>query len=949
MKIAEKDARATFFVIDRPVGLVFLFRRPAAFRHVEAIGCFNGILKKGSANMLTDRNRTTKAGGLCAGRSQPGFISVGAACQRSLQFFVDVMSRAWFLLLGVIAVLFGGIGFAVLRPLGKATRRVNSSLRSHRTWWSLCQHVCSGLNKTMFASVGPNSHCRGHQEANPAKPGSSRKEKRCLAGRMNPSRGHRSDGTVALATAAKIPRVSGSRLSPGLSGLSFSSEACLVGRCGAVAHRSPLELLSVADHGIQDSQQSSSHGDVGLGLADAPGQSLPSGFLSGITLTQGDRRLAQRPAQSDRTSLGDVAALGASGRLLEVGSQPRPELQGVGIGKTVEGADLRSNDRCPNFANPWNGHQQRDNRGEALAAGGEDDLATESFALSLDQVEDVNKVREGILLHWFEQVAVGQKPSLGAGAVELRPANVGSIEHTLHGMLGAREQATEVSPVASQLPQLHQLVVGDVPQGTFASCEPARNVERVVAVGLAPLATPAGQFGGVGDVDLVNARSEAIDEPLDERTCLDRHVTGAGQIQQPVFDLAGRFRTDLECGDFFSHRIDSVERNGAFVKVNTDEGLGTVRHNKVLRVRGRKQRTALEQRNSFSRPLHGFTLVELLVVIAIIGILIALLLPAVQAAREAARRNSCSNNLRQLAIANMNFESANRRLPPGNTWREKASDPLPAPRYSPHVVFIMQYLEEGPRYSNYDPEIDWDFQPLNVLEALGSPMPTYQCPSDEGHRMLATTSAPGTSSQFEDHKGNYGVNWGSLFGFDQVDDRLFANVPNDATSSAFFSSMDKPTGGPDTRRAPFFYNFGAKMGQLTDGTSHTFMMMEIIQSPSPTADGRVDRRGRIWNHLPGSYQVTTYLPPNGERTGYAAASDNRYGDYGTCGDQPTLDLPCTPNGSAALMHMAARSRHPGGVHVAMCDASVHFLNDDIDHETYQRLSIRDDGEPSQLP
>lgn len=351
---------------------------------------------------------------------------------------------------------------------------------------------------------------------------------------------------------------------------------------------------------------------------------------------------------------------------------------------------------------------------------------------------------------------------------------------------------------------------------------------------------------------------------------------------------------------------------------------------------------------AWQRKRGGFTLVELLVVIAIIGILVALLLPAVQAAREAARRNACVNNMRQLGLANLNYESALRKLPPGNTWRESAN--MPGPRYTPHVVFLMPYLEEGPRFSTYDTDEDWDRQAVDVLTALGSPMPTYQCPSDEGQRMLSTTSAPGIGGIFEDHKGNYGVNWGSLFGFDQVDNRLFPEVPEDASSSAFFSSANRPNGeGEDSRRAPFFYNFGAKMAQISDGTAHTFMMLEIRQSPSPSANGKVDRRGRIWNHLPGSYHVTTYLPPNGERTGYTSASDNRYGDQGTCGDQPEIDLPCTTRGQEALMYMAARSRHPGGVQAAMCDGSVHYIADDIDHATYQRLSVRDDGEPSSIP
>ena len=270
-----------------------------------------------------------------------GFISVGAVRQRLGHRIVGLMVRAWSLLreFAVIALkCFGGMAVAVLRRWGSATRRWNSSLRSHRTWRSSCRHVFSGLNKTMFAPVGPNSRCRGHQAVL-----SSLEENESRWGRMKPSRGHQSGGAVTVATAAKIPlNVNDLSLSPGLSDLFLSSETCSVGGRGAVPGRSSLKDLAVADHGVQDPQQAAAHGHVGLGLADPSHQSLSSCFLAGVALAQGHGRLAQGPAERDRAGLGDIAALGASGRLFHVGRQSGPELQRVGVGEATEGADRRA-------------------------------------------------------------------------------------------------------------------------------------------------------------------------------------------------------------------------------------------------------------------------------------------------------------------------------------------------------------------------------------------------------------------------------------------------------------------------------------------------------------------------------------------------------------------------------------------------------------------------------
>jgi type II secretory pathway pseudopilin PulG len=330
-------------------------------------------------------------------------------------------------------------------------------------------------------------------------------------------------------------------------------------------------------------------------------------------------------------------------------------------------------------------------------------------------------------------------------------------------------------------------------------------------------------------------------------------------------------------------------------------------------------------------------LVELLVVIAIIGVLVALLLPAIQAAREAARRSQCTNNLRQLGIALQNYHSGNKSFPPGdlgyrvpgNIAVNRASNMSPTAAgfipFTPHLVFMLPFLEESARFNLYDRKVDWDRQEATVLAQLNGPLPTYQCPSDTGQIMQATTGGPSGSVNFQDHKGNYGVCWGSFAYLDQYDQTI-----QGAASNQF------PFTAEDHYRAPFGTGWGASIRQITDGTSNTIAMMEMIQAPSE--EGMVDRRARIWNHISGTYQVSTQLPPNSiER------------DRTVCANRPEIGLPCTNSAVENTSFITSRSRHAGGVQVVMCDASAHYVTDDIEPLVWKSLSSIDGGEVAQLP
>ena len=299
------------------------------------------------------------------------------------------------------------------------------------------------------------------------------------------------------------------------------------------------------------------------------------------------------------------------------------------------------------------------------------------------------------------------------------------------------------------------------------------------------------------------------------------------------------------------------------------------------------------------RPPKAFTLVELLVVIAIIGILIALLLPAVQAAREAARRMQCANNLKQLGVAMHNYHSAKQSFPPGTLGKQPkgASTGWTAPVRTPFCIFLMPYLEESTRHEFYDYGVHWYLQPT----AIGEYLSVWHCPSDTSRRQWSANDA------FVEYKGNYGVSWGEGTFYDPV------------------------------QPAAFYIEYGARIRDITDGTSKTLAMMEMLQAPAEKNDP-VDRRGRIWNDDTGCYQVMTKTLPNTEEP-----------DMSRCVNQPDLAMPCTNSGGSLNDFLAARSRHPGGVQVLLCDGSTHFVDEEIDLKIWRAHSSRAGGEPASLP
>jgi len=327
----------------------------------------------------------------------------------------------------------------------------------------------------------------------------------------------------------------------------------------------------------------------------------------------------------------------------------------------------------------------------------------------------------------------------------------------------------------------------------------------------------------------------------------------------------------------------------------------------------------------------GFTLVELLVVIAIIGILLALLLPAVQAAREAARRTQCKNNLKQLALAVLNYESTYRRLPASAVVNRNTTSTGNNGSWGVHGR-ILHFLEQGNLYDRVDINTAWDFQ-LAIAELQ---IPTYVCPSDPGTRRIRETGAGRPRLV----PTSYGFNLGTWFVFDprtrQGGDGVFfpnshlgwADLVDGASNTLLTAEVKAWTtytrnGGPPTTTIPNDATAGAAMVlSATDikDTGHT-----------EWPDGRVHHTGFTATLTPNTFVPFT----TGGQTVDADYNSWQEGRNGSAG-RPTYAM------------ITSRSFHPGGVNVALADGSVRALAETIDLQTWRGLATRHGGEVSAL-
>ncbi|MDZ7617879.1 MAG: DUF1559 domain-containing protein [Patescibacteria group bacterium] len=341
---------------------------------------------------------------------------------------------------------------------------------------------------------------------------------------------------------------------------------------------------------------------------------------------------------------------------------------------------------------------------------------------------------------------------------------------------------------------------------------------------------------------------------------------------------------------------------------------------------------------------NGFTLVELLVVIAIIGILIALLLPAVQSAREAARRMQCANNLKQLGLAVLNYESAFKILPPASHWRAAADVEVRnnAKLCETWVILVLPYLEQQAVYDRFD-LTRYITDPVN-REARGAELSAMKCPSDPNNQTKYNGLAGSGTSNHGDHwaRGNYAANGG--MGFQSVTTHCTAG----GTAGSGCAAMATSQGWQDRRvRGVMGANASSTMAQIRDGTSNTILLAEI-------------RAGVVEHDIRGVWALSGAGPSSVWAHGFIgdANGPNPAGllvdDVEGCAEVvatvgshealAAMGMGCCCNYSASRVNWqaAARSLHPGGVMTCFADGSVHFIGNSIEtNNSINRLSAWD--------
>jgi prepilin-type N-terminal cleavage/methylation domain-containing protein len=357
-------------------------------------------------------------------------------------------------------------------------------------------------------------------------------------------------------------------------------------------------------------------------------------------------------------------------------------------------------------------------------------------------------------------------------------------------------------------------------------------------------------------------------------------------------------------------------------------------------MRGMRHTVTGASRPVAHRITTGFTLVELLVVIAIIGVLIGLLLPAVQSAREAGRRSACMSNMKQIALGVVSHESAKRAFPAGSTTETAA---LNGPYYSTWTVDILPFLEQGALFDRWKnlstgsaatsggvrcpiTGVGMTLPQLQAATVLRTALlPVFVCPSDVNTRRLQQPSAPGPGEAYTWAPGSYRAMSGYSLGqggSEYWDDPTYLRLSESRMPTQWRGAMHNISTQPASGERALQ---PVRMRQVTDGVSKTLLIGEYHTSTNPS-------RRSLWSYPYTSYNQSSAFPE----------SRTLLPDYVRC--------EAIGGGGQDTCKRAWGSLHANGVIMfGRCDGSVGIIDPNIDMNVFVAAATIGNGESAPLP